>query len=191
MYPNICNHIHLPVQSGSSRILEKMRRGYSREQYLERIAKIREIIPECAITTDIIAGFCSETDDDHAQTLSLMREVGYDAAFMFQYSERPNTKAARHFPDDVPLDVKTRRLNEIIALQNQLSLESNRRDVGKTFTVLAEGDSKRSKDALFGRTSHNKVVVFPKANFKAGDYVPVKVTECSSATLIGELEIRN
>ncbi|MDR0729562.1 MAG: tRNA (N6-isopentenyl adenosine(37)-C2)-methylthiotransferase MiaB [Prevotellaceae bacterium] len=187
MYPNICNHIHLPVQSGSNRMLEKMRRGYSREHYMERIAKIREIIPECAVTTDLIAGFCGETDDDHAQTLSLMREAAYDAAFMFRYSERPDTKAARHYPDDVSADVKTRRLNEIIALQNQLSLASNRRDVGKTFTVLAEGNSKRSDAFLFGRTSHSKVVVFPKAEFKAGDYVAVKITSCTSATLIGEL----
>lgn len=188
MYPNICNHIHLPVQSGSTRLLQVMNRGYWRESYLERIAKIREIIPGCAISTDIIAGFCSETGDDHAQTLSLMREVGYDAAFMFKYSERPNTKAARHFPDDVPDEVKTKRLNEIIALQNQLSLESNQRDVGKTFEVLVEGVSKRSADALAGRTSHNKVVVFPKANFKAGDYVNVKITQCTSATLMGEPE---
>ncbi|MDR0667279.1 MAG: tRNA (N6-isopentenyl adenosine(37)-C2)-methylthiotransferase MiaB [Prevotellaceae bacterium] len=187
MYPNICNHIHLPVQSGSNRILEKMHRGYSREHYLERIAKIREIIPECAITTDIIAGFCSETPDDHAQTLLLMRKVGYDAAFMFHYSERPNTKAARQFLDDVPPSLKTRRLNEIIALQNQLSLASNQRDTGKTFDVLAEGNSKRSDDFLFGRTSHNKVAVFPKAGFKPGDYVRVKITECSSATLIGDV----
>ena len=187
MYPNICNHIHLPVQSGSNRILEKMHRGYSQEHYLERIAKIREIIPECAITTDIIAGFCSETPDDHAQTLQLMRKVGYDAAFMFQYSERPNTKAARQFLDDVPPSLKTRRLNEIIALQNHLSLASNRRDAGKIFDVLAEGNSKRSDDFLFGRTSHNKVAVFPKAGFKPGDYVRVKITECSSATLIGEV----
>ena len=186
MYPNICNHIHLPVQSGSTRLLQVMNRGYWRESYLERIAKIREIIPECAISTDIIAGFCSETDDDHAQTLSLMREAGYDAAFMFKYSERPNTKAARHFPDDVPDDVKTKRLNEIIALQNQLSLESNRRDVGKTFEVLAEGVSKRSAGNLAGRTEHNKVVVFPKTHFKAGDYVSVKITHYSSATLMGE-----
>jgi tRNA-2-methylthio-N6-dimethylallyladenosine synthase len=188
MYPNICNHIHLPVQSGSTRLLQVMNRSYWRESYLERIAKIREIVPECAISTDIIAGFCSETDDDHAQTLSLMREAGYDAAFMFKYSERPNTKAARHFPDDVPDEIKTKRLNEIIALQNRLSLESNQRDVGKTFEVLVEGASKRSADALAGRTSHNKMVVFPKAHFKAGDYVTVKITQCSSATLMGEAE---
>jgi tRNA-2-methylthio-N6-dimethylallyladenosine synthase len=188
MYPNICNHIHLPVQSGSTRLLQVMNRGYWRESYLERIAKIREIIPECAISTDIIAGFCSETGDDHAQTLSLMREVRYDAAFMFKYSERPNTKAARHFPDDVPDEVKTKRLSEIIALQNQLSLESNQRDVGKTFEVLVEGASKRSADALAGRTAHNKVVVFPKARCKPGDYVNVKITQCSSATLIGITE---
>jgi tRNA-2-methylthio-N6-dimethylallyladenosine synthase len=186
MYPNICNHIHLPVQSGSTRMLEMMNRRYTREDYVERIAKIREIIPDCAISTDIIAGFCTETDDDHAQTLSLMREAGYDAAFMFQYSERPNTKAARHFPDDVPVEVKTRRLNEIIALQNHLSLISNRRDVGKTFEALAEGNSKRSDEFLFGRTQHNKVVVFPKRHFRAGDYVTVKISQCSSATLRGE-----
>jgi tRNA-2-methylthio-N6-dimethylallyladenosine synthase len=188
MYPNICNHIHLPVQSGSTRLLQIMNRGYWRESYLERIARIREIIPECAITTDIIAGFCGETEDDHAQTLSLMREAQYDAEFMFKYSERPNTKAARHFPDDVPDGVKTKRLNEIIALQNRLSLESNRRDVGKTFEVLVEGFSKRSAEALSGRTPHNKTVVFPKARFKAGDYVNVKITQCSSATLMGEPE---
>ncbi len=188
MYPNICNHIHLPVQSGSSRMLEKMNRRYSREEYLERIAKIREVVPNCAISTDIIAGFCSELDYDHAQTLSLMQEVGFDQAFMFQYSERPNTKAARHFPDDVPDAVKTQRLNEIIALQNKLSLESNERDVGKTFEVLVEGFSKRSDEELFGRTPHNKVAVFPKGNHQIGDYVQVTVTRCSSATLIGTLE---
>jgi tRNA-2-methylthio-N6-dimethylallyladenosine synthase len=162
-----------------------MNRGYWRESYLERLAKIREIIPGCAVSTDIIAGFCSETGDDHAQTLSLMREAAFDAAFMFKYSERPNTKAARHFPDDVPEEVKTQRLSEIIALQNQLSLESNRRDVGKTFEVLVEGASKRSAEFLSGRTPHNKVVVFPKSQFKAGDCVPVKITECTSATLRG------
>ncbi|MDR3350957.1 MAG: tRNA (N6-isopentenyl adenosine(37)-C2)-methylthiotransferase MiaB [Prevotellaceae bacterium] len=185
MYPNICNHIHLPVQSGSTRLLQVMNRGYWRESYLERIARIREIIPGCAISTDIIAGFCSETDDDHAQTLSLLREVAFDAAYMFKYSERPNTKAARQFSDDVPDGIKTRRLMEIIALQNRLSLESNRRDVGKTFEVLAEGPSKRSPGDLAGRTPHNKMVVFPKAHCKAGDRVSVKITACSSATLTG------
>ena len=186
MYPNICNHIHLPVQSGSSRILQLMNRNYSREDYLERIEAIRRIIPDCAISTDMIAGFCSETNDDHAQTISLMREVGYDQAFMFQYSERPNTKAARHFPDDVPEAEKTKRLNEIIDLQNKLSHESNKRDIGKTFEVLIEGVSKRSTESLFGRTKHNKVVVFPRGNHEIGDYVKVTVLRCSSATLIGE-----
>ncbi len=188
MYPNICNHIHLPVQSGSTRLLEVMNRRYTRESYLERIAKIREVIPDCAISTDIIAGFCTETADDHAQTLSLMQAVGFDQAFMFQYSERPNTKAARHYPDDVPNDVKTQRLNEIIALQNRLSLASNRRDVGNTYEVLVEGASKRSDEFLFGRTPHNKVVVFPKSTYQPGDYATVRITRCSSATLIGENE---
>jgi tRNA-2-methylthio-N6-dimethylallyladenosine synthase len=186
MYPNICNHIHLPEQSGSTRLLAAMKHNYSREAYLERIAKIREVIPDCALSTDIITGFCGETEDDHLETLSLMREVGYDAAFMFQYSQRPNTHAARHLPDDVPAAVKTRRLSEIIACQNRLSLESNRRDVGKTFEVLVEGPSKRSADALAGRTQHNKMVVFPKAHFRPGDLVPVTVSRCSSATLIGD-----
>jgi tRNA-2-methylthio-N6-dimethylallyladenosine synthase len=186
MYPNICDHIHLPVQSGSTRMLQVMNRNYSRESYLERIGKIREILPECAITTDIIAGFCTETDKDHASTLSLMQTVGFDQAFMFRYSERPNTKAARHLTDDVPEDIKTRRLEEIITLQNQLSLSSNQRDVGKTFEVLVEGTSKRSNESLFGRTSHNKVVVFPRSTHQPGDYVSVTIHRCSSATLIGE-----
>lgn len=187
MYPNICTHIHLPVQSGSNRMLEKMNRKYTREKYLERIAKIREVIPDACITTDIIAGFCSETVDDHQQTLSLMEEVRFDSAFMFQYSQRPNTKAARHFPDDVPVEEKTRRLNEIIDLQNRLSLESNQKDLGKTFQVLVEGTSKRDKSQLFGRTPGNKVCVFPAEGHKAGEYVYVKVESCSSATLIGNL----
>ncbi len=185
-HKNICNCIHLPVQSGSTRMLDLMNRKYTREQYLERIQKIREIIPDCAITTDVIAGFCTETQEDHEQTLSLMREVGYDFAYMFMYSERPNTKAARHMTDDVSTEAKTERLNEIIALQNQLSEESNKRDVGKTFEVLVEGHSKRSSDFLSGRTSQNKVVVFPKGSHSIGDYVVVKVTSCTSATLIGE-----
>ncbi len=187
MYRNICAHIHLPVQSGSNRILEKMNRKYSRESYLERIRKIREFVPEACITTDIIAGFCSETEEDHQQTLSLMEIVGFDGAFMFQYSERPDTKAARSFPDDVPLETKTRRLNEIIALQNELSLASNKRDIGQTFEVLIEGPSKKSKEELFGRTSGNKVCVFPAENHKPGEYVIVKVEKCTSATLLASI----
>ena len=188
MYPNICNHIHLPVQSGSNRVLKLMNRKYTREEYLTRIAKIREIIPDCAISSDFIAGFCTETDEDHAQTLSLMREVEYDHAFMFQYSERPNTKAARLYSDDVLPAIKTARLNEIIALQNRLSLKSHQRDIGKTVCALVEGVSKRSDEELFGRTSQNKVVVFPKKQHRIGDYVNVKITRCSAATLIGEPE---
>jgi tRNA-2-methylthio-N6-dimethylallyladenosine synthase len=186
MYPNICDHIHLPVQSGSTRMLTLMNRKYTREEYLARVAKIREIIPGCAISTDIIAGFCSETLEDHEATLSLMREVGFDQAFMFQYSERPNTKAARHFNDDVPPEGKTRRLNEIIALHNALSLKSNKQEVGQEREVLIEGVSKRSSEELFGRTPQNKVVVFPKNKCGIGTYVQVKIMRCSSATLIGE-----
>lgn len=187
MYPNICTHIHLPVQSGSDRMLEKMNRKYDRAKYMERIHKIREIIPDAAITTDIIAGYCSETLEDHQQTLSLMEEVRYDYAFMFQYSMRPNTYAARHFEDDVPLQEKTRRLNEIIELQNKHSFESNKKDVGKIFEVLIEGTSKKNKDELFGRTPENKVCVFPALGHKAGEYVHVKVTGCTSATLLSEI----
>ena len=187
MYPNICTHIHLPVQSGSDRMLEKMSRKYDRAKYMERIHKIREIIPDAAITTDIIAGYCSETLEDHQQTLSLMEEVRYDYAFMFQYSMRPNTYAARHFEDDVPLQEKTRRLNEIIELQNKHSFESNKKDVGKIFEVLIEGTSKKNKDELFGRTPGNKVCVFPALGHKAGEYVHVKVTGCTSATLLSEI----
>ena len=187
MYENICNCIHFPVQSGSSRILELMNRKYTREHYLERIAKIRAIIPDCAITTDIISGFCTETDEDHSQTLSLMTEVAYDFAYMFKYSERPNTKAARHFKDDISEELKTKRLSEIIELQNRLSLESNKQDVGKIFTVLADGFSKRSNEYLSGRTSQNKTVVFPKNDYKFGDFVNVEIVACTSATLIGEI----
>lgn len=187
MYPNICSHIHLPVQSGSDRMLEKMNRKYDRAKYMERIHKIREIIPNASITTDIIAGYCSETLEDHKATLSLMEEVKYDYAFMFQYSMRPNTYAARHFTDDVPLEEKTRRLNEIIELQNRHSLESNQKDVGKIFEVLVEGTSKKNKEELFGRTPGNKVCVFPACGHKAGDYVHVKVTGCTSATLLSEI----
>ena len=168
-YPNLCRAIHLPAQSGSTRMLELMNRKYTREWYLGRIEAIRRILPGCSISTDLIAGFCTETDDDHRQTLSLMEEVGYASAFMFKYSERPNTKAARHMADDVPDGVKTARLNEIIALQNELSLRSNRLDVGREFEVLVEGVSKRSDRQLFGRTSQNKVVVFDRGDARVGD----------------------
>lgn len=186
-HENICKHIHLPVQSGSDRLLEKMRRRYTSEWYLERVRRIREVLPGCGITTDVIAGFCSETEEDHQQTLDLFRKVGFDYAYMFYYSERPGTLAARHYPDDVPLDVKTRRLNEIIALQNELSLKSNQNDVGKTFRVLVEGPSKKNPEELCGRSGSNKMCVFPGGGHKAGDYVDVKVLSCTSATLIGEL----
>lgn len=183
-YDNICKHIHLPVQSGSSVLLEKMNRKYTREHYLERIGKIREILPDCSITTDVIAGFCSETEEDHALTISLFKEVRFDGAFMFQYSERPGTKASRRYPDDVPQQVKTARLNEIIALQNAISLERNRECIGKSFEVLVEGRSKRSDKELVGRTSQNKTCVFPDTGLKPGDYATVMVDSCSSATLI-------
>lgn len=163
-----------------------MNRKYTREWYLDRIAAIRRYMPDCAISTDLIAGFCGETEEDHLQTLSLMREVGYESAYMFKYSERPNTFSARHFADDVPDEVKGRRLNEIIALQNELSVESNRRDVGKEFMILVEGESKRSPEQLCGRTSQNKMVVFDRGDHKAGDYVRVRITGSSSATLFGE-----
>ena len=187
MYDNICKHIHLPVQSGSNAMLEKMRRKYTREWYLERVRKIRSVMPDCGLTTDIIAGFCGETEQDHKDTLSLMEEAAFDAAFMFQYSERPGTLAARKYPDDVPAEVKTSRLNEIIALQGRLSLESNERDVGKRFRVLVEGVSKKNADELFGRAGNNKVCVFPAGGHKAGDYVDVEVVSCTSATLISRL----
>ena len=187
MYPNICTHIHLPVQSGSDRMLEKMNRKYTVESYLERIAKIHEIVPDAAITTDIIAGFCSETEEDHQATLELMRRVRYDSAFMFQYSQRPGTKAARHFPDDVPTEVKTRRLNEIIELQSAISLERNRECIGSTYEVLIEGASKRDSGSLFGRTSSNKVCVFPALGHRPGEYVRVAVESCTSATLLGNI----
>ncbi len=186
-YPNICKAIHLPVQSGSTRMLAKMNRKYDRSWYLDRIAAIKSRLPECTLSTDIIAGFCSETEEDHQETMSLMKEVGFETAFMFKYSERPDTAAAKRFPDDVPEEVKGRRLQEIIDLQQQLSLESNRRDVGKTFEVLVEGFSKRSKKFLFGRTSQNKVAVFEAHDFKPGDYVTVTVTDCTAGTLISKL----
>ena len=185
-YENICKHIHLPVQSGSSRILEKMNRGHNREWYLQRIEKIREIIPDCGITTDIITGFCSETEDDHRDTLSLMEQVGYDWGFMFFYSERPGTLAERKYDDDIPLDVKKRRLSKIIELQQRLSAESNRKDIGKTFKVLVEGFSKKSEEQLFGRNSQNKAVVFDRKNYQPDDYAYVKITGCTAATLMGE-----
>jgi len=185
MYQNICNHIHLPVQSGSDAMLTKMNRKYTRAEYLERVAMIHKILPECSISTDIIAGFSGETAADHEDTLSIMREVGYYTAYMFQYSERPNTKAARHYPDDVTPEVKNERLNEIIKLQNELSLASNIADLGKVVEVLVEGYSKRSKEELVGRTSQNKVCIFPAGEHKVGDYVMVKVETCSSATLKG------
>jgi len=183
-FPNICKHIHLPVQSGSDRMLSKMNRKYDRARYMDRIHKIREIIPDASITTDIIAGFCTETEDEHNMTMSLMKEVRFDSAFMFQYSERPDTLASRHFPDDVPLQVKTARLNQIIDLQNGISLECNRKHIGKSYVILVEGTSKRNKAELFGRTSGNKVCIFPAGDFRVGDYVEVTVTGCTSATLI-------
>jgi len=184
---NICRHIHLPVQSGSSRILKLMNREYTREWYIDRINAIRSIIPGCAVSTDIIAGFCSETEEDHNETLSLIEWAGFDFAYMFKYSERPGTKAARRYKDDIPEEIKTRRLNEIISLQNKISGRSKKMDVGRVFEVLIEGYSKRSKDNLSGRTSQNKVVVFPDDGHKKGEYVNVSVERCTSATLIGKI----
>lgn len=187
MYENICNHIHLPVQSGSSRILELMNRGYTREYYMERVEAIRNIIPDCAISTDFIAGFCTETELDQDQTLSLMEWAKFDFAFMFKYSERPNTKAARKLADDVLDDVKSRRLSQIIELQGKLSEESKRKDIGKSFEVLIEGESKKSSNDFYGRTSQNKVVVFPRKNHRIGDYVLVEIIDCTPATLLGKI----
>ena len=184
--PNVCKHIHLPVQSGSNRILHLMNRKYTREWYLDRVAAIRRIIPECAISTDIFVGYHSETEEDHQQSLSLMREVGYDSAFMFKYSERPGTYASKHLPDDIAEDEKIRRLNEMIQLQTELSAAANKRDEGKTFDVLVEGFSKRSREQLCGRTSQNKMVVFDKGNHHVGDIVKVRITGSTSATLFGE-----
>lgn len=185
--PNICHHIHLPVQSGSDRILKLMNRKYTREWYMDRVKAIRRIIPDCAISTDIFVGYHSETEEDHQMSLSLMREVGYDSAFMFKYSERPGTYASKHLPDDVPEEVKLRRLAEMIELQTKLSAESNAKDVGKEFDVLIEGFSKRSREQLFGRTGQNKVVVFDKGNCHIGQTVRVRITDSSSATLKGVL----
>jgi len=187
MYDNICKHIHLPVQSGSTPMLEKMNRHYTRESYLQRIEKIREIMPECAITTDVIAGFSGETEEDHRLTISLFNEVNFDSAFMFQYSERPGTKASRQYPDDVPAEVKTERLEEIIALQTEISLDRNTRYIGRICEVLIEGTSKRSEEDLIGRTSSNKTCVFPARGHKAGEYVNVRILSCSSATLKAEI----
>lgn len=187
MYENICNHIHLPVQSGSTRILELMNRGYTREYYMERIKAIRDIIPDCAISTDIIAGFCSETELDHDLTLTLMEWAKFDFAFMFKYSERPNTKAARKLEDDVPEEVKSNRLTQIIELQGKLSEESKQKDIGKSFEVLIEGESKKSANDFYGRTSQNKVVVFPRKNHQIGEYVFVEITGCTPATLLGRI----
>ena len=186
-HDNLCKMIHLPAQSGSDRILKEMNRKYTRAWYLYRIAAIRRILPDCAISTDLFCGFHSETEADYEQTLSLMREVGYDSAFLFKYSERPGTYASKHLPDDVPEEEKIRRLQGMIDLQNQLSEESNRRDIGKTFEVLIEGFSKRSREQLFGRTSQNKVVIFDKQDFHVGQFIQVKITRASSATLFGEV----
>ena len=185
--PNICHHIHLPVQSGSDRILKLMNRKYTREWYLQRVSAIRRIIPDCAITTDIFAGYCSETEEDHRQSLSLMRECAYDSAFMFKYSERPGTYASKHLPDDIPEETKVRRLNELIALQNELSAESNRRCIGQEVEVLIEGVSKRSREELFGRTGQNKVVIIPRGEHRIGQTVKARILESSSATLRGEV----
>ena len=183
--PNVCKHIHLPVQSGSNRILKLMNRKYTREWYLDRVEAIRRIVPECAITTDIFAGYCSETEEDHQESLSLMRICRYDSSFMFKYSERPGTYASKHLPDDISEEVKIRRLNELIALQNELSAECNKDCVGKDYDVLLEGVSKRSREQLFGRTEQNKVVIIDRGNHRIGQTVRVKITESSSATLKG------
>ncbi|MDR1544339.1 MAG: tRNA (N6-isopentenyl adenosine(37)-C2)-methylthiotransferase MiaB [Prevotellaceae bacterium] len=187
-YPNLCKFIHLPVQSGSNHILNRMRRKYTREWYLDRIAAIRRILPDASIGTDIFCGFSGETEQDFQDTLSLMREVSFDSAFMFKYSERPGTFASKNLPDDIPEEIKIERLNKIITLQNELSLASNKRDIGKTFEILVEGYSKRSREDFFGRTSQNKVVIFPKSGAKIGDLVNVKIEKVSAATLIGSLE---
>jgi tRNA-2-methylthio-N6-dimethylallyladenosine synthase len=188
-YNNICKYIHLPLQSGSSRILQLMNRNYSREWYMAKVDRIREIMPDCGISSDIITGFCTESEEDHKDTMSLMEYSKYDLSYTFFYSERPGTLAQRRYQDDVPLDVKKRRLQEIVDLQNRLSRESNNLDLGKTYEVLIEGDSKKSETAWMGRTSHNKVIVFPKngTSLRAGDYAKVKVNDCTKATLLGEI----
>ncbi len=184
--PNVCKHIHLPVQSGSNRILKLMNRKYTREWYLDRVAAIRRIIPDCGLSTDIFVGYCSETEEDHQLSLSLMKECGYDSAFMFKYSERPGTYASKHLPDDVPEETKIHRLEELIALQNELSATNNQKCIGKEYEILVEGVSKRSREQLFGRTEQNKVVVFDRGTHHPGEYVRVKITDASSATLKGE-----
>jgi tRNA-2-methylthio-N6-dimethylallyladenosine synthase len=188
-YDNICKYIHLPVQSGSTRVLQLMNRTYTREWYIGKVNRIREILPDCGISSDIIAGFCTETESDHQDTLDIMSYSGYDMSYMFFYSERPGTLAQKRYQDDVPLEVKKKRLAEIVALQNRLSMESNKRDLGKTFTVLIEGDSKKSENDWMGRTSQNKVIVFPKETYPLGkgDYVQVNVTDCTQATLLGKI----
>ncbi len=185
-YNNICKHIHLPLQSGNNRILDLMNRGYTSEWYIGRINAIKRILPDCSISTDIITGFCSETEEEHKETLSLMEWVGYDFAYMFKYSERPGTKAARKLKDDVPEEVKSRRLTEIIELQNKLSHKAKIKDLNRVYEVLVEGVSKKSENDLFGRTSQNKVVVFPARNYKPGDTLKVRINNCTSATLLGE-----
>ena len=185
--PNVCRHIHLPVQSGSNRVLKAMNRKYTREWYLDRVAAIRRIIPDCGLSTDIFAGYCGETEEDHQLSLSLMRECGYDSSFMFKYSERPGTYASKNLPDDVPEETKIRRLNELIALQNELSLAANERCIGQEYDVLIEGVSKRSREQLFGRTEQNKVVVFDRGNYRIGQTIRVVITEASSATLKGKV----
>lgn len=185
--PNICHHIHLPVQSGSNRILQMMNRKYTREWYLDRVAAIREIIPDCALSTDMFCGYCSETEEDHQLSLDLMRQCNYDSAFLFKYSQRPGTYAARHFDDDVPEETKIRRLNEMIDLQNELSRQQNAKDVGKQFDVLVEGRSKRSADQLFGRTGQNKVVVFDREDYRVGQILRAEILDSTSATLMGRI----
>ena len=185
--PNVCRHIHLPVQSGSNRVLKAMNRKYTREWYLDRVAAIRRIIPDCGLSTDIFAGYCGETEEDHQLSLSLMRECAYDSAFMFKYSERPGTYASKNLPDDVPEETKIRRLNELIALQNELSLTANQRCIGQEYDILIEGVSKRSREQLFGRTEQNKVVIFDRADHRVGETIRVRITEATSATLKGEV----
>ncbi len=184
-YTNICNYIHLPVQSGSTRVLQLMNRTYTREWYIAKINRIKELIPDCGLSTDMITGFCTETEEDHQESLSLMRYCQYDLAYMYFYSERPGTLAARRFKDDIPEDIKKRRLHEMVALHRLQTLASMQKDVGKTFKVLVEGFSKRSEADLYGRNDQNKVVVFPKGEFKKGDYVLVKINSCTAGTLIG------
>jgi tRNA-2-methylthio-N6-dimethylallyladenosine synthase len=185
-YENICNYIHLPVQSGSSRVLQLMNRTYTREWYIGKVNRIREILPGCGLSTDMITGFCTETEEDHQQSLSLMEYCQYDLAYMYFYSERPGTLAERRYKDDIPEDIKKRRLQEMVALYRTHSLKSMQKDVGKTFKVLIEGTSKKSENDLFGRSDHNKVIVFPKENYKKGDYVNVKVESCTAGTLLGK-----